>query len=207
MQGLASQEPLTYGIVAAIGVAMIAIARWAARRGGRWESWVALRIGDVLFTETLGAFAIGAAFGGLLAVQLGAQGASGPPRRIAPPGRFSGFDPSNFPLVFGIAAAAVDVLMRVDIGSMLFRGRSPHGTIATYLGSETRVVRTIPAGGYGDIVIRDGMGNNVSVAATADVDVPVGTLVRIIGARGANPVVTPVPASNASPDSPATRSA
>lgn len=175
---------------------MIAAARWAAARGGRWESWVGLRIGELLFMETLGAFVIGAAVGGFLAAEIGASAAPGP-RRIGPPGR-GAFDPSALPFAFGVGAAIIDVLVRVDVAGLLFRGRSPHGTLATYIGSETRVVVSIPAGGYGEISLTDGVGNRTSVAATADVDIPAGTRVRITGARGANPLVAPISSTSRS---------
>ena len=81
----------TYAIAGAIGIALIVLARWASRhRGSRLDSWVALRIGDALFTEVVGAFLVGAGIGGVVMLQLNA---AGPPRGIPPPPvRFGGFN-------------------------------------------------------------------------------------------------------------------
>jgi hypothetical protein len=49
----------------------------------------------------------------------------------------------------------------------------------------------IPAGGHGQIRFRDPGGTLVGVMAAADVDVPRGSRVRIVGTRGLNPLVAP----------------
>jgi hypothetical protein len=145
----------------------------------------------VLFTEVAGAFLVGAALGGLIAPQLdAAQGAR--PRAPGPPGRFGGFDWSRLPFLLGVAAAGVAILIRIDFSGLFFRGPSAHGALTTYMESDAVVVRTIPREGYGSISVRDGVGNPMAIAATADQEIPVGTTVRITGRRGPNPVVTPV---------------
>lgn len=178
-----------YLAVVAVGVLLVALARWAAARGARWETWVALRVGDVLFTELVGAFLIGAGIGGVLAPRLEPAPASGPPRGPGPGVRFGGLSWGQLPFLLGILAAVIDVLVRVDVASFFLRGSSPHQGLVAYMGADARVVSAIPAGGYGDIVVRDGSGNPLSVAATADTDIPEGAMVRIAGRRGANPVV------------------
>src|SRR2546428_2331459 len=100
-----AQDPAVYAIVGAAGVALIVLTRWAARRGGRWRSWIALSIGDLRFTEVVGAFLIGASLGGLLAPQLDAGGVTGPPRPMGPAGRFGSFNWSRLALIFRITAA------------------------------------------------------------------------------------------------------
>ena len=128
--------------------------------------------------------------------------AAGPPRGIPPPpGRFGGFNSSQLPFLLGAVGAAVAILTRVDIGAALLRSSAGRGTVSAYVGSEARVVVDIPAGGYGDIVFRDGSGTVVGVAATADVDIPAGTTVHIIGRKGVSPLVAPLaaPAETAEP--------
>jgi membrane-bound ClpP family serine protease len=179
--------------VVAAGIALVVVARWAARRRGtKWESWVALRIGDLLFTEVAGAFLIGFGLGGLVAPQF--EGAGGPVSRIGPPGRFGPLDPSRLPSMLGIVAAAVVVLMRVDVRDILFRG-SPPNALSAYVGWETRVIAPIPAGGYGEIAVRDGSGNVMSARATADMDIATGTLVRVTGTKDLKLVVAPISSS------------
>ena len=188
-----SLDLTTYALAGAVGIALIVLARWASRRrGSRLDSWVALRVGDVLFTEIVGAFLLGAGIGGVVMLQLSA---SGPPRGIPPPpGRFGGFNSSQLPFVLGAVGAALAILTRVDIGAALLRGSTSRGTVSAYVGSEARVVAAIPAGGSGEIVFRDGSGTVVGVAATAETDIPAGTPVRIIGRDGVRPVVAPLAA-------------
>src|SRR5207247_5054043 len=79
-----------FTIAIAIGVLLIALARWASRvRGSRLDLWVALRIGDVLLTEILGAFLLGYGLGGLIA-QPDVVDASGAAGRFVAVGRFGG---------------------------------------------------------------------------------------------------------------------
>src|SRR5712692_2234238 len=75
-----------YVFVVVLGIALIVLARWAARRKGtRWESFVALRVGDVLFTEVVGAFLIGFGIGALVVPQLDSPGPPVPRGPPAPP--------------------------------------------------------------------------------------------------------------------------
>lgn len=169
------------------------IARWAARRRGtKWESWVALRIGDVFFTEVAGAFMIGFAVGGLLAPQFDDLNRGAPVGRIGPGGRFGGFGGDRLPLALATVAAGVAVLTRVDLRDLLLKGSSPRNAISTYIGWDARVVAPIRAGEYGEIALRDGSGNLMSVVATSDTDIAAGTLVRITGTKDLNLVVTPL---------------
>jgi len=83
--------------------------------------------------------------------------------------------------------------LRIDLRDLVLRGRAQRNPIETYLGWDARVVARIPAGGWGEIALRDGSGNVMSVAATAATDVAVGTAVVISGIQGRDLVVTPIP--------------
>ena len=169
------------------GVALIALARWAARRPGtRWESFVALRAGDVLITEVVGAFVVGYALGGLLST----PESGGPPGRG--PGPRGGFFGASPQLIFGIAAAAIAVLTHIDFGNLAWSGRATSNPVTTYIGWDARVIERIPSGGFGRIALRDGVGNVMSVAATADADLAEGMVVRVVSTRDLNLVVAPV---------------
>jgi len=174
-----------YAALAVAGVALILLARWAARRRGtRWDTFVALRSGEVLLTEVIGAFVLGYAIGALIA----------PPDRAAlgPPGRFGGFGAlRSLPVALGAIGAAIAALAHVDLRDLLLGGRAARNPLRSYIGWDARVVAAIPAGGFGEISLRDGMGNLISVAATADVDVATGADVRIIGTRDLNVLVAP----------------
>lgn len=183
-------DAATSAIVIAIGIALVVLARWAARRRGtKWDSLVALRMGDVLFTEVLGAFLIGFAVGSLVAPQL--DSGRPPGRPIGPGGRL-GLGGDRLPLLLGIASAAIAVLMRIDLGALLLPSRSAPNALSNFIGARARVIAHIPAGGYGEIAIRDGIGNVMSVAATADTELVVGSEVRVVGAQGLNLVVSRV---------------
>jgi hypothetical protein len=178
-----------YAAMAALGLALVAVARWAGRRRGtRWDSLVALRTGDVLLTEVVGAFIIGYAVGSIVA----------PPDRIAvgppaPPGRFGGVGSlRNLPVFLGIVGALISVLTRIDVRDLLLGGRAARNPVRSYIGWNARVIATIPAGGFGEILMRDGMGNVMSIAATADTDLAVGTEVRVVATRDLNIVVAPL---------------
>lgn len=183
-----------YGLTVAIGIALVVLARWAARRKGtRWESLVALRIGDVLFTEILGAFLIGFGIGALIAPQLDGGGQPGPPGRPGPGGRFGGaFSGSRLPFILGLVLAAITAFVRIDWTDHLLRGPSKGNTLSTYIGWDARVVAPIPAGGYGEIALPDGSGNVMAVVATADTDIATGTPVRVTGTKELNLVVAPI---------------
>jgi len=182
-------DPLTAVLVIAIGVALIVLARWASRhRGSRADTWIALRIGDALFTEMLGAFLVAYAIGDLFTT----DDEPGGPRRVGF-GRFGGrFGGSGsalpLPFMLGVVAAAVAAVLRIDLGGFLLRSR-PAANAADYVGMRARVIAHIPAGGVGEIAMPDGRGNVTSVVATAETDLMVGTAVQVTGLRGRHLVV------------------
>jgi len=182
-------DPLTAVLAMAIGIALIVLARWASRqRGSRADTWLALRVGDVLFTEMLGAFLVAFAIGDLFA----SDDEPGAPRRVGFGrfgGRFGGAGSAlPLPFMLGLVAAAVVALARIDFGGLLLRGRAAPNE-SDYVGIRARVIAHIPAGGVGEIAMPDGRGNVTSVIATADTDLMVGTAVRVTGIRGRNLVV------------------
>ncbi len=180
-----------FTIAIAIGVLLIVLARWASRvRGSRRDLWVALRIGDVLLTEILGAFVLGYGLGGLIA-QPDAVAASGPPGRFGPVGRFGGLT-ANLPVTLGVVGAVVAVLTRLDLSGLALRGSTPRNGLSMYVGWDARVIAPISAGGFGQIAMHDGMGYPLSAVATAETDIAQGTPVRVIGTKGLNLLVAPV---------------
>jgi membrane protein implicated in regulation of membrane protease activity len=181
-----STEATTY-LAAVIGVALVVFARWSAKRPGtRWESLGALRTGDVLLTECVGAFLIGYALGSVIApsADLG-----GPPGRRGPPGRFGGG--LNVPFTFGIVLALLAAVVRIDFRDLLLRGPTARNPLQTYVGWDAIVSEPIPAGGYGAIRLRDGLGNVTAVAATSETALAEGAHVRITRVVGLNLVVEP----------------
>lgn len=187
-----------YGLVVVIGVMLIILARWAARRPGtRWESLVALRIGDVLFTEIFGVFLIGFGIGSLVAPQLDSGGPSGPPGRggpgPGPGGRFGGaFSGNRLPILLGIVLAAIRTAVAIDWTDHLLRGSTKSNTLTTYIGWDAKVVAPIRAGEFGEIALPDGSGNVMAVVATAETDIALGTPVRVTGTKDLNLVVAPI---------------
>jgi membrane-bound ClpP family serine protease len=185
-----------YALVVVIGIMLIVLARWAARRPGtRWESLVALRIGDVLFTEIFGVFLVGYAIGALVAPQLDSGGPPGPPGRggPGPGGRFGGaFSGNRLPFILGLVLAAIATVVRIDWTDHLLRGSTAHNTLSTYIGWDARVVAPIRAGEYGEIALPDGSGNVMAVVATAETDIALGTPVRVTGTKDLNLVVAPI---------------
>jgi hypothetical protein len=182
-------DPAVALLAIGFGIGLIVLARWASRqRGSRADSWIALRVGDVLFTEMLGAFLVGFGIGDLF----GSDDEPGQPRRVGF-GRFGGRlgGAGGPPLAFmiGVAAAAVAAIARIDWGGLIMRSR-PAANAADYVGMRVRVIAHIPAGGVGEVAMPDGRGNMTSVIATADTDVMVGTWVRVTGLRGRQLVVT-----------------
>ncbi|MEO8633213.1 MAG: hypothetical protein ABI466_07620 [Chloroflexota bacterium] len=177
-------DPVVAALAIPLGIALVVLARWASRqRGSRADTWIALRLGDVLFTEMLGAFLIAFAIGDLFAT----DDAPGTPRRVGFGrfgGRFGGTG-SSLPLPFalGLFAAAVVALARVDF-SGLFSGARAAANESEYIGAKARVIVHIPAGGVGEIAMPDAKGNVTSVAATADADITVGTAVSVTAIRG-----------------------
>ena len=199
MPSLAFTGEAKFAIAVAIGLGLVLVARWASRiRGSRRDTWVALRIGDALFTEIVGAFLLGYGIGGLVAAPE-AAGAGGPPTRIGPAGRFGGIG-ASLPYTLAIVGAALAILTRLDLSTMLVRGSGPRRGLSTYVGWDGQAIAPIRAGGYGQITIRDALGYPVSASATADVDIAPGTPVRVIGTKGLQLVVAPnPPASSTEP--------
>jgi membrane-bound ClpP family serine protease len=193
MQSPSAFDAPIYGAVIVLGIGLIVLARWAARRPGtRWDSLVALRIGDVLFTEMFGAFLVGFAIGALVAPQLDTGGPPGPPGR--PSGaRFGGaFSGNRLPFILGLVLAGIAAVVRIDWTDHLLRGPAAHNTLSTYIGWDARVVAPIRAGEYGEIALPDGTGNMMAVVATADTDIAPGTTVRVTGTKDLNLVVAPI---------------
>lgn len=193
MPSLDSAGDTKFAIALTIGLVLIALARWASRvPGTRSDSWIALRIGDVLFTEIVGAFLLGYGLGGLIAAP-DAVG-NGPPGRLAPVGRFGGLT-ANLPVMLGIVGAAIAAITRLDLSGLALRGSTPRNGLSMYVGWEANVIAPISAGGFGQIAMRDGMGYPLSAVATADMDIAQGTPVRVIGTKGLNLLVAPIPSA------------
>ena len=180
-----------FAIAVTVGLLLVGLARWASQvSGSRRDLWIALRLGDVLVTEILGAFLLGYGLGGLIAAP-DAAAANGPPGRFGPVGRFGGFSP-NLPVTLGVVGAAIAVLTRLDLSGLALRGSSPRNGLSMYMGSDASVIAPISAGGFGQIAMRDSMGYPLSAVATADTDIPEGTPVRVVGTKGVNLLVAPV---------------
>jgi membrane protein implicated in regulation of membrane protease activity len=195
MPSLAFAGDMKFALALAAGLGLVVLARWASRtRGSKRDTWVALRMGDVLFTEIIGAFLLGYGLGGLIAQPETAE-FGGPPIRIGPGGRFGGLG-SSLPYTLAIVGAAFAILTRLDLSALLIRGSGPRRGLSTYVGWDGQVIAPIRAGGYGQITIRDGMGYPLSAGATADTDIAKGTPVRVIGTKGLELVVAPIPPAN-----------
>ena len=180
-----------FAIAVTVGLLLVGLARWASQvPGSRRDLWIALRLGDVLVTEILGAFLLGYGLGGLIAAP-DAAAANGPPGRFGPVGRFGGFSP-NLPVTLGVVGAAIAVLTRLDLSGLALRGSSPRNGLSMYMGWDARVIAPISAGGFGQIAMRDAMGYPLSAVATADTDIPEGAPVRVVGTKGVNLLVAPV---------------
>lgn len=188
-------DPLLATLAIPIGIALIVLARWASRhRGSRADTWLALRVGDVLFTEMLGAFLVAFAIGDIFAT----DDEPGAPRRVGF-GRFGGrFGGSGsalpLPFMLGVFAALVAAVIRIDFGGLMLRSR-PAANESDYIGIKARVIVHIPAGGVGEIAMPDGKGNVTSVIATAEKDITVGVPVTVTGIRGRTLIVTPTNSS------------
>ena len=180
-----------FAIAVTVGLSLVVLARWASQvSGSRRDLWIALRLGDVLVTEILGAFLLGYGLGGLIAAP-DAAAANGPPGRFGSVGRFGGFSP-NLPVTLGVVGAAIAVLTRLDLSGLALRGSSPRNGLSMYMGWDARVIAPISAGGFGQIAMRDAMGYPLSAVATADTDIPEGAPVRVVGTKGVNLLVAPV---------------
>ncbi|HEY8826123.1 MAG TPA: hypothetical protein VIP07_14745 [Candidatus Limnocylindria bacterium] len=185
-----------FATAAVVGLLLIVLARWASHvRGSKRDLWVALRVGDVLLTEILGAFLVGYGLGGLVG-QPEAAAASGPPGRFGPVGRFGGLS-INLPVTLGFVGAAVAVFTRLDLSGIALRAATPRNGLSMYLGWEARVIAPIRAGEFGQIAMRDAMGYPLSAVATAETDLPEGTEVHVVGTKGVNLLVAPSPKSEA----------
>jgi membrane protein implicated in regulation of membrane protease activity len=179
-----------FSLALAVGFVLIGLARWASRtRGTKLDSWVALRIGDLLFTEIIGAFLFGYGLGGIAVPPETSRG-FGPPGVIGPGGRFGGFGP-GIPVTLGLVGVAISVFTRIDLGAIVLRGSTPGNALSTYVGWDASVIAPIRAGGFGQIAMRDGFGYPLSAVATAETDLAEGTPVRVIGTKGLNLVVAP----------------
>lgn len=181
------------GIVAGIG--LIVLSRYARRLPEPVGGLLRLQAGSVSFTEVFGVFLLGYAIGTLAngpPTQTGAASGPGPAR--LPAGRFGGgFNPfarGGLPVATGTAFGFLWFMYRVDIVGRLSNPQS-HKSVAAIIGAQAQAVEDIPAGGHGQITFRDPSGNLVGIIASADVDVPRGTLVRIVGTKGLNPLVVP----------------
>jgi membrane protein implicated in regulation of membrane protease activity len=183
-----SLDPLLAALAILVGIALIVLARRASRhRGSRADTWLALRVGDVLFTEMLGAFLVAFAIGDIFAT----DDEPGAPRRVAFGrfgGRLGGAGALPLPLMLGIFAAGVAAVLRIDFGAFFLRSQ-PAANVSEYIGMRARVIAHIPAGGVGEITMPDARGNITSVIATADSDLMVGTTVSVTGIRGRQLVV------------------
>ena len=140
-------------------------------------------MGDVLLTEVIGAALIGFCIGALLSPPDAPLARGGPGRG----GRGTGI---SLPVFLALVGAAIAVLPRLDLRFLHLGGRAERNALDSYIGWDAPVIKRIPAGGFGEIALRDGIGNIGSVAATADVDIPVGATVRVTGTRDLNVVVT-----------------
>src|SRR5207253_5470531 len=168
MPSLAFTGDAKFAFAVSVGLALVVLARWASRtRGTKRDTWVALRIGDVLHTEVIGAFLLGYGLGGLLAPPEVA-GPGGPPVRIGPGGRFGGGLGSSLPYTLAIVGAALAILTRLDLGALFVRGSAPRGGLSTYVGWDGQVIAPIQAGGYGQITMRDAMAHPRSAGAPAE---------------------------------------
>jgi membrane-bound ClpP family serine protease len=179
------------GIVA--GVALIALSHWAKGLSEPVAGIVRLQAGEVSFTEVFGMFVLGYGIGTLVnGPTSAAAGPPGPPGVVV--GRFGGgFNPfarGGIPVGTGFAFAFLMFLYRIDIIGKLSNPQT-HKSVTAIIGAEAEAVEDIPAGGHGQITFRDPGGSLVGVMASADVHVPRGTRVRIVGTRGLNPLVVP----------------
>jgi membrane protein implicated in regulation of membrane protease activity len=185
-----------YVLTVIVGVGLVVLARWAARRKGTRSEMVALRMGDVLFTEMLGMFLIGFGIGALVVPQLDRGGVPGGPPGGVVVGRGGRFlravSDSGLPFMLGLVLAAIAAVVRIDWTDHLLRGPAKTNTLSTYIGWDARVVAPITAGGYGEIALPDGSGNVMAVVATADSDIALGTQVRVTGTKDLNLVVAPI---------------
>ena len=183
-----------FAIAVGLGLCLIVLARWASRiRGTKRDSWVALRIGDVLFTEVAGAFILGYGLGGLIA-QPDAVARGGPQGGPVIGGRFGrlGGVATGLQYTLAVVGAGIAIVTRLDWSGILLRGSTPKNGLSAYIGRDASVIAPISAGGFGQIAMKDGMGYPLAAVATAEVDIPEGTPVKVVGTKGTNLLVAPV---------------
>lgn len=135
----------------------------------------------------IGAFIVGYCVGALISPPDTTVARPGPPRG----GRFGVAGAITLPIFLGLVGAAVAALVHIDLRDLSLAGRAQRNAAKTYIGWDARVIKRIPAHGFGEIAMRDGMGNVTSVAATAEVDVAEGATVVVTGTRDLNVVVAP----------------
>lgn len=135
----------------------------------------------------IGAFIVGYCIGALISPPDAGVARPGPPR-----GRFGGGGAITLPVFLGLVGVLVTALVRIDLRDLMLGGRAQRNAATSYIGWDARVIKPIPAHGFGEIALRDGVGNVTSVAATADVDVAEGATVVVTGMRDLNVVVAPV---------------
>lgn len=140
-------------------------------------------------TEVVGAFVLAYSIGAIISPPDVHPARFGPPPQ---PGRFDRGEGITLPVGLGLIGALIAALVHLDLRDLSLMGRAQRNALDTYIGWDAPVIKRIPAGGFGEIALRDGMGNVGSVAATADVDIPEGATVRVTGTRDLNVVVTPV---------------
>src|SRR5438445_11527612 len=116
MPSLAFTGDAKFVFAVSLGLALVVLARWASQsRGTKRDTWVALRIGDVLFTEIVGAFLLGYGLGGLLGPpEVACPG--GPPVRGGRGGRSGGGLGSRLRCALPIARAATRFVARPRLG-------------------------------------------------------------------------------------------
>ena len=174
------------------GIALILVARFARGLPDPLRSFVRLSLGEASFTEIFGVFLVGYAIGSFVG---GPDDSSGSSRGGTVVGRFRGLGRGgvfggSVAVATGFVLAALVFLYRIDILGKITNPQS-HKAVAAIIGSDAEVMEDIPAGGHGQIRFRDPGGTLVGVMAAADVDVPRGSWVRIVGTKGLNPLVAP----------------
>jgi hypothetical protein len=190
MPGVDANSPVVGAVLgAAVGIALLALSRYARGLREPLRGFVGLETGGLSFTEVLGVFALGYAIGSL------ANGPAAPRGGPPGPGVFIGgpFNPfirGGLPVGVGATIAISWFLYRVDIIGKLTNPQS-HKSVAAIIGAEAQAVEDIPAGGHGQITFRDPGGSLVGIMASADVPVTSGQRVRIVGTKGLNPLVVP----------------
>ena len=193
MEGLDLNSPIVgvaVGIIA--GIALLALSRYARGLPEPIAGLARLQAGEVSFTEVFGMFVLGYGIGTL--VNGPSSQPSGTPGPPGLGGRFGGgFNPfarGGLPVATGTAFAFLLFLYRFDIVGKMSNPQS-HKSVTAIIGKEAQAVEDIPAGGHGQITFRDPGGTLVGVMASAEVHVPRGARVRIVGTKGLNPLVVP----------------